>query len=81
MAQSFSQPISELLAQWRTGDEESLRRLVPLVYNGPVMKSPCAAWFRWSTTNSAASRITTFAENVPATRCRPQPSYTKPIFA
>jgi RNA polymerase sigma factor (TIGR02999 family) len=31
--QSSSQPISELLAQWRTGDEESLRRLVPLVYN------------------------------------------------
>jgi RNA polymerase sigma factor (TIGR02999 family) len=28
-----SQPLSELLAQWRAGDEESLRRLVPLVYN------------------------------------------------
>jgi RNA polymerase sigma factor (TIGR02999 family) len=28
-----SQPVSELLAQWRSGDEESLRRLVPLVYN------------------------------------------------
>jgi RNA polymerase sigma factor (TIGR02999 family) len=28
-----SQPVSELLAQWRAGDEESLRRLVPLVYN------------------------------------------------
>jgi RNA polymerase sigma factor (TIGR02999 family) len=25
--------VSELLAQWRSGDEESLRRLVPLVYN------------------------------------------------
>lgn len=28
-----SQPVSELLAQWSNGDEESLRRLVPLVYN------------------------------------------------
>lgn len=28
-----SQPISELLAKWRAGDEESLRRVVPLVYN------------------------------------------------
>jgi RNA polymerase sigma factor (TIGR02999 family) len=28
-----SQPVSQLLAQWRAGDEESLRRLVPLVYN------------------------------------------------
>lgn len=28
-----SQPVSELLAQWRAGDEESLHRLVPLVYN------------------------------------------------
>jgi hypothetical protein len=28
-----SQPVSELLAQWRAGGEESLRRLVPLVYN------------------------------------------------
>jgi RNA polymerase sigma factor (TIGR02999 family) len=28
-----SEPVSELLAQWRAGDEESLRRLVPLVYN------------------------------------------------
>ena len=27
------QPVSELLAQWRAGDEESLRRLVPLVYH------------------------------------------------
>ena len=30
---TVSQPVSELLAQWRAGDEESLRRLVPLVYN------------------------------------------------
>jgi RNA polymerase sigma factor (TIGR02999 family) len=28
-----SQPVSELLARWRAGDEESLRCLVPLVYN------------------------------------------------
>jgi RNA polymerase sigma factor (TIGR02999 family) len=28
-----SQPVSEMLAKWRAGDEESLRRLVPLVYN------------------------------------------------
>lgn len=28
-----SQPVSVLLAQWRAGDEESLRRLIPLVYN------------------------------------------------
>jgi len=28
-----SQTVSELLAQWRAGDEESLRRLVPLIYN------------------------------------------------
>lgn len=28
-----SQPVSELLAKWRAGDEESLRRLVPVVYN------------------------------------------------
>lgn len=33
MPQPTSQPVSELLAQWRAGDEESLRRLVPLVYN------------------------------------------------
>jgi RNA polymerase sigma factor (TIGR02999 family) len=26
-------PVSELLAQWRAGDEESLRRLLPLVYD------------------------------------------------
>jgi RNA polymerase sigma factor (TIGR02999 family) len=30
---SASQPVSELLAQWRAGDEQCLRRLVPLVYN------------------------------------------------
>jgi RNA polymerase sigma factor (TIGR02999 family) len=28
-----SQPVSELLAKWRAGDEESLHRLLPLVYN------------------------------------------------
>ena len=28
-----SQPVSELLAKWRSGDEESLRRLIPAVYN------------------------------------------------
>ena len=28
-----SQSVSEMLAQWRAGDEESLRRLMPLVYN------------------------------------------------
>jgi RNA polymerase sigma factor (TIGR02999 family) len=28
-----SQPVSELLAKWRAGDEDSLRRLIPLVYN------------------------------------------------
>jgi RNA polymerase sigma factor (TIGR02999 family) len=33
MPESTSQPVSELLSQWRAGDEESLRRLVPLVYN------------------------------------------------
>ena len=33
MPGTASQPVSELLAQWRAGDEESLRRLVPLVYN------------------------------------------------
>src|SRR6516164_8357595 len=27
-----AEPVSELLAKWRAGDEESLRRLVPLVY-------------------------------------------------
>jgi RNA polymerase sigma factor (TIGR02999 family) len=30
---SSSQAVSQLLAKWRAGDEESLRRLVPLVYN------------------------------------------------
>jgi RNA polymerase sigma factor (TIGR02999 family) len=33
MTESTSDPISALLARWRAGDEESLRRLVPLVYN------------------------------------------------
>lgn len=33
MSGTVSQPVSQLLAQWRAGDEESLRRLVPLVYN------------------------------------------------
>jgi len=28
-----SQAVSELLAKWRDGDEESLQRLLPLVYN------------------------------------------------
>jgi RNA polymerase sigma factor (TIGR02999 family) len=28
-----SEPVSELLAKWRAGDEESLRCLLPLVYN------------------------------------------------
>lgn len=32
MPGTTSQPVSQLLAQWRAGDEESLRRLVPLVY-------------------------------------------------
>ncbi len=32
MPSNKSQPVSELLAQWRAGDEESLRRLLPLVY-------------------------------------------------
>lgn len=31
--QKSSQAVSELLAKWRAGDEDSLRRLVPLVYN------------------------------------------------
>jgi RNA polymerase sigma factor (TIGR02999 family) len=31
--ESTSQPVSDLLAKWRAGDEESLRRLVPVVYN------------------------------------------------
>ena len=33
MPSTKSQPVSVLLAQWRAGDEESLRRLLPLVYN------------------------------------------------
>lgn len=28
-----SEPVKELLAKWRAGDQESLRSLVPLVYN------------------------------------------------
>jgi len=32
MPESPAQPVSELLAKWRAGDEESLRRLIPLVY-------------------------------------------------
>ena len=33
MQQHTSQPVSILLAQWQAGDEESLRRLIPVVYN------------------------------------------------
>jgi RNA polymerase sigma factor (TIGR02999 family) len=33
VAEPTSQPVSELLAKWRAGDEESLRRLLPVVYN------------------------------------------------
>ena len=33
MSATKSQPVTDLLAQWRAGDEESLRRLVPLVYD------------------------------------------------
>ena len=33
MQEATPEPVSELLAQYRNGDEESLRRLVPLVYN------------------------------------------------
>ena len=33
VAETTSQPVSELLANWRAGDEESLRRLLPIVYN------------------------------------------------
>ena len=33
MSSIKSQPVSELLAQWRAGDEESLRRMMPLVYD------------------------------------------------
>jgi len=32
MAHLPAQPVSELLAKWQDGDEESLRRLIPLVY-------------------------------------------------
>ena len=33
MQELSPEPVSELLAKWRAGDEESLRRLVPLVYS------------------------------------------------
>ena len=33
MPETTPQPVSELLAKWRAGDEESLRRLLPVVYN------------------------------------------------
>lgn len=33
MPGTASQPVSELLAQWKAGNEESLRCLIPLVYN------------------------------------------------
>ena len=33
MPETTSQPVSELLAHWRAGDEESLRNLLPLVYH------------------------------------------------
>lgn len=33
MSEPRVQSVSELLAEWRAGDEESLSRLVPLVYN------------------------------------------------
>lgn len=33
MSEPSVQSVSELLAMWRAGDEESLSRLVPLVYN------------------------------------------------
>lgn len=33
MPEPTSQPVSELLAKWRAGDEESLRRLLPVVYD------------------------------------------------
>ena len=32
MAGDLSPPLTELLARWQAGDEESLRRLLPLVY-------------------------------------------------
>ena len=33
MSETTSQPVSELLVKWRAGDEESLHRLLPLVYS------------------------------------------------
>ena len=33
MPEPTTQPVSDLLAKWRAGDEESLRRLLPVVYN------------------------------------------------
>jgi RNA polymerase sigma factor (TIGR02999 family) len=33
MPEQPSQPVSDLLAKWQAGDEESLRCLLPLVYN------------------------------------------------
>lgn len=33
MATTTSQLVGELLARWRAGDEESLQRLLPIVYN------------------------------------------------
>lgn len=33
MEELSPEPVSELLAKWRAGDEESFRRLVPMVYN------------------------------------------------
>lgn len=33
MPKATSQPVDALLAQWRAGDEESLGRLLPVVYN------------------------------------------------
>ena len=33
MPETTSQPVSELLIKWRAGDEESLHRLLPVVYS------------------------------------------------
>ena len=33
MPEPTTQPVSDLLAKWRAGDEASLRRLLPVVYN------------------------------------------------
>lgn len=33
MPESSSQPVSDLLAKWQTGDEEALQVLLPVVYN------------------------------------------------